>query len=128
MGDRTFSSNRVVVTEIGKALFDGTVYAVQIASVEFDPTVNGDNLRLAAVAGKQLSVMSLFLSKQSSNTVKFTDGSGGAFIGPAAFSIDPISIPFYGSNFIMQTTAGNSLNFDASSARDLTIFLSYIEV
>ncbi len=108
---------------------DQNRFEKKIASVPIEPTENdGTNLVLAAVAGKILFVFGLYLSKLSSNTVFFTDGLSGPTIGPTAYSITDINLPPQNFGPIMQTTAGNGLYLDASSSRDLSILISYIEL
>lgn len=90
---------------------------------------SGDNTLVAAVAGKQIRITSLFFVTAGAVTVRFEDGAGGtALSGQMQFPANGgISLPYNPKGWF-ETSATTLLNMELSGAISVAGGLQYIEV
>jgi hypothetical protein len=90
---------------------------------------SGNNTLVAAVSGKKIRVLSLYLNTVSAVTVRFEDGAGGTALSGV------MSLPDTGGMVLphneggwFETTAGTLLNMELGGALQTSGGLAYIEV
>lgn len=94
-----------------------------------DAASSGDNTIVAAVAGKQIRVVSAFLMSAGELTVRFEDGAGGtALTGQMnVTSYSGFVLPFNPVGWF-ETSATTLLNLELSDAISVDGCLTYVEV
>lgn len=101
---------------------------VQYASV--DVATLGDNTLVAAVTGKRIRVVALFLvASGGANTLRFESGAGGTALS-GQFNLaanGQLVLPFNTAGWL-QTAAAALLNLELSAATSVDGALAYVEV
>lgn len=94
-----------------------------------DAATLGDNTIVAAVTGKKLRVLSLFLVAAAAVTARFESGAGGtALTGQMVLAANGgFSLPFNPEGWF-ETAAAALLNLELSAATSVDGSLSYVEV
>ena len=101
---------------------------VQFAII--DAATLGDNTLVAAVTGKRIRVLSLYLvASGGAITIRFESGAGGtALSGQMAFLANGVlSLPYNPAGWF-QTAAAVLLNLELSAATSVDGGLTYVEV
>lgn len=101
-----------------------TKYAV------IDAATNGDNTIVAAVTGKKIRVMSLFMTMTGTQvTIRFESAAGGTALTGQMLPIQghTIVLPFNPAGWF-ETVAGELLNMELSGGQSVDGCLTYIEV
>ena len=100
---------------------------VQYAAI--DVAGSGDNTLVAAVAGKRIRLLSLFLVSAGTVTARFESGAGGtALTGQMTLAVNSgFSLNFNPEGWF-QTAAGALLNLELSGAISVDGALSYVLV
>lgn len=100
---------------------------LQYASV--DAAASGDNTLVAAVSGKRIRVLSLFLVASGAVTVAFESGaSGTALTGDMNVGANGnVTMPFNPEGWF-QTVAGELLNMELGGATSVDGCLTYVLV
>lgn len=108
-------------------MVNGKAYAPQYAAV--DVAASGDNTIVAAVAGKKIRVISVFLVAAGSLTARFESGAGGtAKTGQMNLAATGgIVLPANQFGWF-ETAAGQLLNLELSAATSVDGGLTYILV
>jgi hypothetical protein len=117
-----------VAEEIFLGSSQNTVYNPKRAVI--DHAASGDNTLVAAVTGKRIRVLSLFLIASSGVTVRFESGaSGAALTGQMVLSAagDGVVLPFNPAGWF-ETAANTLLNLELSGATSVDGAVQYIEV
>lgn len=101
---------------------------VQYASISV--TAAGDNTVVAAVAGRKIRVLGVFLvASGGANTVRFESGAGGtALTGAMDLASDGQFAPGYNPLGWFETAAGALLNLELSAGTLVAGALTYVEV
>ena len=94
-----------------------------------DDASSGDNTLVAAVTGKKIRVLALFITMTGTAvTIRFEDGAGGTALtgqmGPTAGQT--IVLPFNPVGWF-ETSAATLLNMELSGAQSVDGALTYIE-
>lgn len=91
--------------------------------------VSGDNTIVAAVAGKKIRVVSLFVVAAGAVNVRFESGAGGtALTGQMNLTTNSgFALPFNPVGWF-ETASGSLLNMELSGAVSVDGALTYIEV
>lgn len=94
-----------------------------------DAATSGDNTLVAAVAGKRIRVLSLYLVAAGAVTARFESAAGGtALTGQSSLAANGVlSLPYNPTGWF-QTVAGELLNLELGGAVSVDGALSYIEV
>jgi len=109
----------------------GTADAIpQFANIK--EVTSGDNVLVAAVGGKKLRVISMFLVAAGTVTVYFVDGANAAVAGDATTGIALVansgfSLPFNPVGWF-ESASGQSLDINLNGAVGVAGSLTYIEV
>ena len=94
-----------------------------------DDASSGDNEIVAAVAGKRIYVLSLFLVAGGTTTVRFESGAGGsALTGQMSFIANTGFSAAHNESAWFETAIGESLNLELSDAVTVDGALTYVEV
>lgn len=96
----------------------------------FDVATAGDNTLVAAVAGKAIRVLALFLDASGGpQDARFEDGAGGgALTGVLALDANgQMTLPYNPAGWF-ETSPGTLLNLELSTATDTAGVLVYVEV
>lgn len=110
------------------AIQDGTT-ALTPKFAAIDAASSGDNTLVAAVVGKKIRVLSLFLVAAGTVTTRFEDGAGGtALTGQMNVTTNSgFSLPFNPVGWF-ETSANTLLNLELSGAVSVDGCLTYVEV
>ena len=94
-----------------------------------DAATSGDNTLVAAVTGKKIRVLSLFLVASAAVTVRFESGAGGtALTGQMSLAANGVlSLPFNEQGHF-ETAAAALLNLELNGATSVDGALTYQEV
>ena len=109
-------------------MMDGTTKLVPKYAV-IDDAVSGNNTIVAAVTGKKIRVVSLFLISAGIVNVRFEDGAGGtALTGQMALVANTgFVIPFSPLGWF-ETGSNTLLNLELSDAISVDGCLTYLEI
>lgn len=89
---------------------------------------SGDNTVVAAVSGKKIRVMNYHFTAAAAVTVRFEDGAGGtALTGQMEVAANG-NVDSQSQLGLFETSAGNLLNLELSSAVSVAGHLTYMEV
>ena len=96
---------------------------------KIDGATSGNNTLVAAVSGKKIRVISLFVVSAGIVNVRFEDGAGGtALTGQMNLVANTgFALPYNPGGWF-ETTAATLLNMELSAAISVDGSLSYIEV
>lgn len=105
----------------------GASSAVKYAVID---AASADNTIVAAVTGKKIRVISLFvIASGGENTLRFEAGTGGtALTGQMQVSDNGGFVLGYNEAGWFETTAGALLNLELASATSVDGALSYVQV
>lgn len=94
-----------------------------------DAATLGDNTLVAAVTGKKIRVLALFVVSAGTTTARFESGAGGtALTGQMTLAVNTgFVLPFNPLGWF-ETAAGSLLNLELSAAVSVDGSLTYIEV
>lgn len=94
-----------------------------------DHAGSGDNTLVAAVTGKKIRVLSLFLVAAGAVTVRFESGAGGtALTGQMSMAANGVlQLPFNDRGWF-ETAAAALLNLELGGAVSVDGVISYVEV
>ena len=94
-----------------------------------DAASSGDNTLVAAVPGKKIRVLSLWLVSAGTVTTRFESGAGGtALSGQATLAVNNIYVLPYNPGGWFETAVGSLLNLELSGAVSVDGSLSYVLV
>lgn len=94
-----------------------------------DAASSGDNTLVAAVAGKRIRVLSLYLVAAGAVTVRFESAAGGTpLTGQSSMAANGVLALPYNPTGWFQTVAAELLNLELGGAVSVDGALSYIEV
>lgn len=94
-----------------------------------DVAGSGDNTIVAAVTGKKIRVLALFLVASAAVTVRFESGAGGtALTGQMQLGANGVLVLPENANGWFQTAAAALLNLELSGAVSVDGGLVYLEV
>ena len=105
-------------------------YSIQLVKhAAIDAASSGNNTLVAAVSGKKIRVLALFITMTGTLvTIRFEDGAGGTALtgqmGPTAGQ--PIVLPFSPVGWF-ETSDATLLNMELSGAQSVDGALTYIE-
>lgn len=94
-----------------------------------DVASSGDNTLVAAVAGKKIRVLSLYLVAAGAVTVRFESGAGGAALtGQSSLAANGgLVLPFNADGWF-ETAAATILNLELGGAVSVDGCLTYVEI
>jgi len=117
----------IVHSTSGLAASDTAPLLIKFAVI--DAATSGDNTLVAAVAGKKIRVVSLWLIAAGTVNTRFESGaSGTALTGQANLTAQAgYVLPFNPTGWF-ETAAGALLNLELSAAVSVDGSLSYVEV
>lgn len=94
-----------------------------------DAATSGDNTLVAAVTGRKIRVVSLYLVASGAVTARFeSDASGTALSGQMQLAANGVLALPYNPSGWFQTASGELLNLELSGAVSVDGGLSYVEV
>lgn len=107
---------------------DRSLDGLEIKYAKIDAAGSGDNTLVAAVTGKRIRVLSLFLVSGGTATVRFESGAGGtALTGQMSLVANTgFSLPFNPAGWF-QTAKAELLNLEISAAVTQDGCLVYVE-
>lgn len=109
-----------------KAEDNGVLYPIKYAVI--DTATSGDTTIVAAVTGKRIRVISVFLIAAGTVTTRFESTAGGtALTGQMNLAVNTGYVLGYNPGGWFQTAAGELLNLELSGAVSVDGSLSYIE-
>lgn len=108
---------------------DSAVVNREVKYAKIDAASAGDNTLVAAVASKQIRVLSLFYMASGVTTVRFESGaSGTALTGQLEHIAQTGMVLPFNEDGWFETAAGQLLNMELSGAVSVDGALSYVEV
>ena len=133
-GATVIAAGTSLIGRVSDSLETGTVYNVTTALTPkfavIDAATSGDNTLVAAVTGKKLRVLSLFLVSAGAVNVRFESGaSGTALTGQMNLSGagEGFALPFNPVGWF-ETASAALLNAELSAAISVDGALTYVEV